>query len=647
MAGWLDNFGKEDNYNDYQTHTPEGFVGEETFNGPKFDNPAWGGQFQMGGSLPGATGMMYSRQGAPSNGKYAKKTMASAQNGKEMQYYQQGLDWQPKTISQNGTWLDKFQEEHPSVRSIQNDTMNRKIQEHKGRDKETTVTQKDNARIITHKEIKKLSGAQQNELSQRQSEEQANKDWVQGSMEEAYKSPLMSPGYFTPEGMAIGAMQGATKLGPDLYDSNYKEAALDALTILPEIGNVTKILKPSIENINNIHGYEPIDWDIFNIKKDPKFEEYMRRVSLEPSKFKEAHNVLSNFKERINTPEGIRRAKELGVNRNYLDNLKLLEDNTEYGYSNGQDIALHKDLPKDVVRTVTRHEIEHGVKNAIQDSEMEKASKWYKNLPFMNNSTEKIKALNTNTTPIDHILSNIELRKEPTIFDKLEKKSNILKKDIDVSDYREKLSNRQNAIDYFDRGSNGNEKSAFAGEVQQYMLDKDIIKHPYENITPQQVKHAHVEAAFDKDNPIRLFHIMKATDNNYNTIAKALNKMLTVTGAGVIGSEALDKKENGGIIKDDRGQWDHPGEITEISGDTMATHGYGNIPLYVVPDKGKPRLVQPNTGIQKFPGAKKFTEYPIAKNGLRQEQKGLQNLDQLTNWSNYNTKQKGGWLDNL
>ena len=107
----------------------------------------------------------------------------------------------------------------------------------------------------------------------------------------------------------------------------------------------------------------------------------------------------------------------------------------------------------------------------------------------------------------------------------------------------------------------------------------------------------------------------------------------------------LNKYEQGGIIKDDRGQWDHPGEITEISGDTMATHGYGDIPLYVVPDKGKPRLVQPNTGTQKFPGAKKFTEYPMAKNGMRQEQKGLQNLDNLVNFTNYNKPQPGGWLN--
>jgi hypothetical protein len=46
----------------------------------------WWDDMQMGGALPGATGMMYARtqDPAPSNGKYAKKTLASAQNGKEM-----------------------------------------------------------------------------------------------------------------------------------------------------------------------------------------------------------------------------------------------------------------------------------------------------------------------------------------------------------------------------------------------------------------------------------------------------------------------------------------------------------------------------------------------------------------------------------
>jgi hypothetical protein len=44
----------------------------------------------------------------PDNGKYAKKTKASAQNGAEMKYYQEGLDFKPKSISRDGSQLVKL-----------------------------------------------------------------------------------------------------------------------------------------------------------------------------------------------------------------------------------------------------------------------------------------------------------------------------------------------------------------------------------------------------------------------------------------------------------------------------------------------------------------------------------------------------------
>ena len=43
-------------------------------------------KYQTGGSIPGATGSMYARVGAPSNGPYAKKTMASAQTGIKLDF---------------------------------------------------------------------------------------------------------------------------------------------------------------------------------------------------------------------------------------------------------------------------------------------------------------------------------------------------------------------------------------------------------------------------------------------------------------------------------------------------------------------------------------------------------------------------------
>ena len=81
-----DNYGTKPNVNDDKATYPDGFVGMAYNTKGRNYSPAWGGQFAMGGALPGATGMMYARtiNPAPSNGPYAKKTKASAQDGKEV-----------------------------------------------------------------------------------------------------------------------------------------------------------------------------------------------------------------------------------------------------------------------------------------------------------------------------------------------------------------------------------------------------------------------------------------------------------------------------------------------------------------------------------------------------------------------------------
>ena len=101
------------------------------------------------------------------------------------------------------------------------------------------------------------------------------------------------------------------------------------------------------------------------------------------------------------------------------------------------------------------------------------------------------------------------------------------------------------------------------------------------------------------------------------------------------------KKKNGGIIKDDRGQWNHPGEITEIGSNQITMQGVP-YPVLGISDTGDTQMMYPEEEYE-FDG-EKVTEYPMAKNGLRQEQKGLVNLDNLLNFTNYNKPQPGGWL---
>jgi hypothetical protein len=100
--------------------------------------------------------------------------------------------------------------------------------------------------------------------------------------------------------------------------------------------------------------------------------------------------------------------------------------------------------------------------------------------------------------------------------------------------------------------------------------------------------------------------------------------------------------KQGGIIKDDRGQWAHPGEITEIGSPYITMQGVP-YPVLGISDTGDTQMMYPEEEYE-FDGTK-VTEFPMAKNGLRQEQKGLVNLDNLLNFTNYNTKQPGGWLD--
>jgi soluble lytic murein transglycosylase-like protein len=108
--------------------------------------------------------------------------------------------------------------------------------------------------------------------------------------------------------------------------------------------------------------------------------------------------------------------------------------------------------------------------------------------------------------------------------------------------------------------------------------------------------------------------------------------------------EEAPQYKKGGVIKDNNGYWnpDNWGKPVEINSNRITMKGV-NQPLLGISDIGDTKLMKPGKNY-KFKG-KKVTEFPMAKNGLRQEQKGLVNLDQLTNFTNYNTKQPGGWLD--
>ena len=72
--------------------------------------------------------------------------------------------------------------------------------------------------------------------------------------------------------------------------------------------------------------------------------------------------------------------------------------------------------------------------------------------------------------------------------------------------------------------------------------------------------------------------------------------------------------EQGGIIKDDRGQWAHPGEITEIGSNQITMQGVP-YPVLGISDEGDTQMMYPEQEY-KFKG-KKVTEYPMAQKGRK------------------------------
>ena len=100
-----------------------------------------------------------------------------------------------------------------------------------------------------------------------------------------------------------------------------------------------------------------------------------------------------------------------------------------------------------------------------------------------------------------------------------------------------------------------------------------------------------------------------------------------------------------GVIKDNNGYWDPDnwGKVVEIDSNDITMKGV-NQPLLGISDEGDVQYMEPNKDY-KFKG-KKVTEFPIARNRINNlDENSLQQLDQLTNFTNYNKLSTGGWLD--
>lgn len=103
------------------------------------------------------------------------------------------------------------------------------------------------------------------------------------------------------------------------------------------------------------------------------------------------------------------------------------------------------------------------------------------------------------------------------------------------------------------------------------------------------------------------------------------------------------KKKDGGIVKDNQGYWnpDNWGKPVEIDSNDITMEGVYE-PLLGVSNTGDTKLMKPGKNY-KFKG-KKVTEYPVAKLGINQlDAQPMKKLNQLLNFTN--NPDKDNWLD--
>lgn len=165
---------------------------------------------------------------------------------------------------------------------------------------------------------------------------------------------------------------------------------------------------------------------------------------------------------------------------------------------------------------------------------------------------------------------------------------------------------------------------------------------PGEQITPEELKKRVEKNNLLNENFYKVYNDKNIT-KALNTVASDNDNLqplnIAQNGAQMnYYKNGLDFKpkmmQQGGIIEDDMGQWNHPGKITKINSNNITMQSV-NYPVYGISDEGDEKLMFPNKNY-KFKGSN-VTEYPLAQNGKE--------LDQLINFTNYNTPQPGGWLN--
>jgi len=102
------------------------------------------------------------------------------------------------------------------------------------------------------------------------------------------------------------------------------------------------------------------------------------------------------------------------------------------------------------------------------------------------------------------------------------------------------------AVNYWNKGSQGTEKTSFLAEVREDMLQKGIIKSEHQPITNRMLKthYENYKKAGDSKFPLRVYDIMQNKSENFNLLEKVINNLPVIIGGALAADSFMDENNS-------------------------------------------------------------------------------------------------------
>lgn len=575
----MKNGGWLDNYNDSEVSLPEGYVGEGYDTSGRNYSPAWGGQFEDGGLIPMAQ-----------NGRATRAdSLAVYNNTRAIEDY----------YKKQGYIKERVKDSKDHKRAIKNgkewvNVSKKNLKEAKNAPVDIFYTQTDkNKNITEHK--KYLKEAQQS-LSE-VNDKVDPKNYIK-KLEDSKKS--------------------------------FEKRPKDIGTYVDEQNNIVEGT-PSIEKF-----YLPVDENKFYQREQSAgFLDLRAPMPLYDKR------IVPQYLSKLESPDLILQdqiADKMHKTKNKKEELALAKQYADLVYTDRVEMYEYEPLsvmPFDMVPPeLQRERVEKYGLSGVPKSIIDAHPEWLENTnqpaktQTLQPRVEALKLRPIEQTPINIPVQELDFN-TPI---KAPKSYNVSSQRTNVNGINDFYNNVQQGVDYEQALKSKQSADAYNKYIQEKYGNEDALKNPKAVERLKQLRQ-NVEVVPQYQMGGSIPGSVGFTYARTNSPAPSNGPYAKKTKASA---------QDGEVIKDDMGQWAHPGEITEIGSNQITMQGVP-YPVLGVSDEGDVQMMYPEEEY-KFKG-KKVTEFPMAKNGLRQEQKGLVNLDQLTNFTNYNTKQPGGWMD--